>query len=202
MTLPRPCPPRLCALRPYLPQARRPLRLALLGCALTALLAGCSDAAAQVRLPPKPAKSPVTAVARAAALTPAQQATSALTGYVSALGQAGRARSAAVARQLLRPYLAGDRINGVVAALSGIWARGDTFYGQDVLHVLTVRVQGHRAFVHDCDNTSGMGLDDPAGQPVPGSAGVPADNIVTRLDLTGGHWLVEFQLIEDVPCAP
>jgi hypothetical protein len=184
------------------PTARRLIWPAMLGCVLTVALAACSGAAAQVRLPPKPARTPVPAIARAAPATPAQQAAAALAGYVGALGQAGKARKAALARDLLRPYLAGDRISGVVGALSAIWAKGDTFYGQDVMHVLSVRVQGRRAFVHDCDNTSGMGLDDPAGQPVPGSAGVPADNVVTRLDLTGCHWLVEFQLIEDVPCAP
>ena len=34
-----------------------------------------------------------------------------------------------------------------------------------------------------------------------GSAGVADENLVTRLDLVRGRWLVESQLPEDVPCA-
>jgi hypothetical protein len=48
-----------------------------------------------------------------------------------------------------------------------------------------------------------MGLLNAAtGQAVPGSAGIRHDNVVTRLDLVGGHWLVQFQLVEAVPCTP
>ena len=57
--------------------------------------------------------------------------------------------------------------------------------------------------MHDCDNTSGMGLQYAAsGQTVPGSSGVGHDNVVTRLELTRGRWQVESQLPEDVPCVP
>ena len=112
-------------------------------------------------------------------------------------------RRAARARRLLRPYLAAARIPGVVQTERSIWARGDHFYGQDALHILSVRVAGRHAFVHECDNTSSMGLASAAtGQAVPGSAGISAANLVTRLDLVGGHWLVDSQLPEDVPCVP
>ena len=108
-----------------------------------------------------------------------------------------------MARRLLRPYLAAGRISGLVAAVSTIWARGDIFYGQDVRHVIGVRIDGHRAYVHDCDDTSAMGLENAAtGQALPGSAGVPDANLVTRLDQVAGHWLVESQLPEGVSCAP
>jgi hypothetical protein len=91
----------------------------------------------------------------------------------------------------------------LVEAISTIWARGDRFYGEDVLHILGVRIDGHRAFVHDCDDTSGLGLENAAtGQAVPGSAGVRHANLVTRLDQVAGRWLVESQLLQDVPCAP
>jgi hypothetical protein len=127
----------------------------------------------------------------------------ALAGYSAALGQAEQSRSGATARRLLHPYLAANRIGGLVRAVSTIWARGDAFYGQDVLRVLTVRIEGRRAFVHECDNTSGMGLEHAAsGQAVPGSSGVEHDNLVTRLELARGRWLVESQLPEDVPCVP
>jgi hypothetical protein len=167
------------------------------------VLAACSREPAQVGLPSKPAAAtPAPARARMAA-TPRQQVLAALTGYTAALSQAEQSRSAAVARRLVRPYLAASRIGGLVAAVSAIWARGDRFYGNDVLHILGVRIDGRRAYVHDCDDTSGMGLESAAtGQALPGSAGVPDANLVTRLDQVAGHWLVESQVPESVPCAP
>jgi len=199
MTLPRLS--RLHNLGPLPGTGRRRL-LAGLSLCLSPALAACSGAAAEVQLPPKQAAAPAAPVTRTAALPPRQQVVAALTGYVSALSQADRSRDPATARRLLRPYLAAGRIDGLVQAVSSIWARGETFYGADEVHVLSVHIEGRRAFVHDCDNTSGMGLMDAAGHPVPGSAGVPADNLVTRLDRSGGRWLVQFQLVEDVPCAP
>jgi hypothetical protein len=188
--------------RPDLVRSRNPRLLAVLACCLAPLLAACSGAAAQVQLPAKVVRAVPAASASAAALPTQQQVVAALTGYTSALGEAAKSRSPALARRLLTPYLAGDRLGGVVQAVSGIWAKGESFYGQDILHILTVRIDGRRAFVHDCDDTSSMGLQNAGGQPVPGTAGIPQDNLVTRLDLVGGHWMVESQLVEDVPCAP
>jgi hypothetical protein len=91
----------------------------------------------------------------------------------------------------------------MLEAIRAIWARGDGFYGNDDLHILTVRIDGRRAFVHDCDNTSGMGLsNESTGQVVPGSVGIQHANLVTRLELVARHWVVESQLAENVPCAP
>jgi len=165
------------------------------------MLAACSGVAAGVQLPAKPSES--SAAAAPPALTPRQQVVAALTGYAAALGQAARSKSPSTARELLRPYLAASRIGGLVQAIEAIWARGDSFYGTDVVHVSSVTIEGRRAFVHDCDDTRGMGLENSVtGQTVQGSAGVPRDNLVTRLDLVRGHWLVAFQLVEDVPCTP
>jgi hypothetical protein len=56
---------------------------------------------------------------------------------------------------------------------------------------------------HDCDDTSGTALVDiVTGELVPGSSGTSRANVVTRLELAGSHWLVQFQLVEDVPCTP
>jgi len=193
MTSPRPQPAALRRRGPLIVAAVVPVVLAL---------AGCAGAAAQVQLPAKTAARPA-AVTAPGALTPRQQVVAALTGYTTALGQADKSGSGTVARQLLRPYLAPSRIGGLVDAISTIWARGDSFYGQEVMHVSSVTINGGRAFVHGCDDTSGMGLLNAAtGQPVPGSAGIRHDNVVTRLDLVGGHWLVQFQLVEAVPCTP
>jgi hypothetical protein len=191
------------ALRGTLIVARAGLVPALAACAgLAVCLAACSGPAADVQLPARPSAT-ISAVTTPSALTPRQQVVAALTGYTTALGQADRSRSRSAARDLLRPYLAASRIGGLVRAISAIWARGERFYGTDVPHISSVRIEGRRAFVHDCDDTSGMGLDDSVtGQIVPGSAGVARDNLVTRLELVRGHWLVAFQVVEDVPCTP
>jgi len=180
--------------------------LIVLAACLVPVLAACSGAAAQVRLPAKAANTTAqrpASVGRQQKVPPRQQVVGALTAYTGALSQADKSGSEAEARRLLQPYLAAGRIGGVVRAVDTIWTSGDRFYGQDVLHVLSVRINGSHAFVHDCDNTSGMGLQNTTtGRTVPGSAGVAHANIVTSLELVKGHWLVQFQLPEDVPCVP
>jgi hypothetical protein len=182
---------------------RSPRRRWLLVVAITGLmpaLAGCARTVVPVHLPAKEMQTTVE-ISSPAATTPRQQVVAALVGYTAALAQADESRRTSTARQLLRPYLAASRIDGLVHAMNAIWARGERFYGQDVLHVLSVTVAGQHAFVHDCDNTSRMGLVDIAtGQIVPGSAGTTRANLVTRLELVSGHWLVQFQLVEDVSC--
>lgn len=179
--------------------------IALAACLVPAL-AACSGAAAQVQLPARAANASAqrpAAVSKQQAVAPRQLVVGALTAYTGALSQADKSGSEAEARRLLQPYLAADRVNGLVRAVDAIWTRGDRFYGQDVLHVLSVRINGSHAFVHDCDDTSGMGLQRvTTGETVPGSTGVTHANIVTSLKLVKGHWLVQFQLPEDVPCAP
>jgi hypothetical protein len=123
------------------------------------------------------------------------------TSYTVAVGAAERSGSATEARELLRPHLAADRVDALVQTMSSIWAKGEVFYGQDVLHILRVNVTGSTAFVYDCDDTSGMGLKYAStGRVVPGSAGSPDMNLITRLDLAGGAWLVQFQVVVDQPC--
>ena len=186
----------------FVPLARQ-IWLVLAVGALAAQLTGCSGGSGspvRISLPDRPPAARATAVA-APATSVTRQVIAAFTGYTIALGEADKSQNAAAARSLLRPYLAASRIDGLVQAMSSIWAQGELFYGQDVLHISSVSVTSSTAFVHDCDDTSGMGLEYAAtGQPVPGSAGIPRENVVTRLDLVGSHWLVQFQLIEDVPC--
>ena len=180
------------------PRRRAPLVVAV---GLAPVLTACAGAVAHVQLPAKAVKP--AAVTGPAVQTPRQQVVAAITSYTTALGQADKSRSKSAARELLRPYLAASRIGGLVQAMSTIWSRGESFYGEDVVHVSSVTINGGRAFAHDCDDTSGMGLIHAAtGQIVLGSLGVPRANLVTRLDLVGGHWLVDSQLVEDVPCKP
>jgi hypothetical protein len=178
------------------------LSVMVAACAMSVLTA-CLGEPARVELPAKPAAATTVVSREPASATPRRQVIAALTGYTAALGRAEKSRSLTMARRLLRPYLAASSLGGMVGALSSIWARGQRFYGDDVLHIIGMRIDGHRAFVHDCDDTSGMGLEHAAtGQAVPGSAGVQHANLVTRLDQVAGHWLVESQLPEGVPCAP
>lgn len=178
----------------------RPGAAVVVATVATALVA-CSEAASPVRLPARPPAGTSPVAATSVAASPRQQVIAALTGYTVALGEAARSRNAAKAGALLRPYLAASQIDGTVQTMSTIWAKGEVFVGEDVLHILSVTVTGTTAFAHDCDDTSAMGLEDAAaGTVVPGSVGVPHLNLVTRLGLVRGHWLVQSQLIEDVPC--
>ena len=166
------------------------------------VLAACSGVAGPVELPPKSSAATPVTLSEPVPATPRQQVLAAITGYAAALSRAEQSRNGAVARRLLRPYLAASRVGGLVEAITIIWARGESFYGHDVLHVLSVRIDGPRAFVHDCDDTSAMGLKDTAtGQSVLGSAGVQRANLITRLDHVAGRWLVGSQVLQDVPCA-
>ena len=178
-------------------------RRAAAAAALTPMLAGCAGAAAPVRLPARPAAASRAATATTATVSPQGQVIAALAGYTAALSTADKSQSAPAARRLLQPYLAASRIDGVVQTMSSIWAKGEIFFGQDDLHTLSVTITGQSAFVHDCDDTSAMGLAYQAtGQVVAGSAGIAELNVVTHLDLAGGRWLVQFQVVEDVPCTP
>jgi hypothetical protein len=195
---------------------RSQARCAALITAMTSVViasVGCARPLAQVRPPARVTAStmvgasatviaPSTSSAQALR-TPRQQVLAALAGYTIALGRAEDSRSNAVARELLGPYLAAEKVDGLVTAIAAIWARGEVFSGQDIRHVSSVTIVGQHAVVHDCDNTSGMALVDIAtGQIVPGTSGTLRANLVTRLNLVSGHWLVQFQLLEDVPCAP
>jgi hypothetical protein len=192
----------MTAPKPLRAAPRRRGPLIMVAASLLPMVSACAGAVHVVHLPARQIVTSAPVVAPTVP-SPTEQAAAALIGYVRALGQADKSRRASAARQLLRPYLAPSRISGLVQAMSAIWAKGETFYGEDVVHVSGVTVGGDGAFVHDCDNTSGLGLMDLATHEiVPGSTGVPQDNLITRLDLVGGHWLVQYQLVEELPCMP
>lgn len=177
-------------------------RAVMVAAAIAPALAACNGTAAPVLLPPRsPSETP--AVSRTpAALSAQQEVIAARTEYTVAIDEAEKSQSATEARELLRPYLAAGRIDGLVQTMTNIWTQGEVFSGQDVLHILRVTVTDTAAFVYDCDDTSGMGLKYAAtGEVVPGSEGSPDMNLITRLDLVGGHWLVQFQVVVDQPCA-
>jgi len=191
---------RLSRSRVALLTSRR--RAVIVAVAIAPAIAACNGTAPPVSLPPKSPSTTLAVSSTPAAQSARQQVIAAFTGYTDALSQAEKSRNATEARELLRPYLAASRIDATVQTMSSFWSSGEVFYGQDVLHIMSIAVKGTTAFVHDCDDTSGMGLENSVtGQVVPGSTGIPHVNLITRLDLAGGRWLVQVQVIEDVPCA-
>jgi hypothetical protein len=177
-------------------------RATLIAACLAPLLAGCAGAAAQVQLPAKIAAK-AAAVPAPRPLTVQQQVITTFTGYTSAMAAAFNSRSPAQVRQLLTPYLDTATISNAIQAFRQAWDRSEVSYGQAQQHIIGVRIQGTAAWVHDCDNTSKSGLAYAGtGQVVPGTLGSADDNLVTRLDLVHGHWVVGVQTIEDVPCSP
>jgi hypothetical protein len=178
--------------------------LAVLIALLALVLAACAATAPLVHLPAKP--KPHQARAAAAIqqpLSPRQQVVAAYLGYTTAMTDAFNSRSPGEVRQLLAPYLDSATVHNAIHAFGQAWAKGEISYGQVERHIIGVTIDGTAAWVHDCDNTSNSGLAYAStDQIVPGSLGTADDNLVTRLNLVRGHWVVYVQTVEDVSCAP
>jgi hypothetical protein len=184
------------------PRRTRKLPAVLLSCA-GLLLAGCAGAAAQVQLPARPSATPTATAAAVGSQSPRQRVLATYAGYTTATTQAFGARSAPRVRQLLDPYLDPATVRNFISAFRQDWAKNEVTYGRPVRHILSVRIQGSAAWVHECDDTTESGLAYAAtGQVVPGSLGIPDFNLVTRLNLAHGRWMIGVQTVEDVPCKP
>jgi hypothetical protein len=183
-------------------QSRRWLAAAAAG--LAPLLASCAATAPPVHLP---AKTTLPSVRAAAAVqqpsSPRQQVIDAYLGYAQAMTTAFDSRSATQVRQLLGTYLAAATVRNAIRTFSQAWAKNEISYGQVQRHIIGVRIEGAAAWVHDCDDTSNAGLVYAGtGQVVPGSLGLPDQNLVTRLNLVRGRWVVYVQTVEDISCTP
>jgi hypothetical protein len=177
-------------------------RLTVLAC-IVPLLAACTGLATSVQLPPRVSPTRTASVSKARPPSVRRQVLAAFTGYNTALRAANNSRNAAKVRQLMRPYINGATITNLIRFDRKLWSKDEIFYGHIAYHTLTVRIDGDHAFVHDCDNTSGSGLENEStGQVIRGSVGVTDQNIVTRLNFIDGRWLVGLQTIEDAPCKP
>jgi hypothetical protein len=158
--------------------------------ALAAVATGCAGQG-NVGLPPKPGGP-----AAAAVLTDPQhgaraQVIAAYTGYWQATGAAVDAGSAAGARRLLARYLTASAIPGVISALRPDWAEHAVSAGSPVLHIMSVKITGPRALVHDCVDLSHAGLADArTGRAFPRSFGSAHANFYADLVLSGHRWLV------------
>jgi hypothetical protein len=169
---------------------------------VVSMVAACGGQAS-VSLPGKalPGKAPAAAAASAPALSARQQVVTAYTGYLSALAAADDSRSAARARAILGKYLPASTIGSAVSAFRAYWRRGEVSYGSVVPHLLRVRVSGDRAYVHDCQDTTGSGLADArTGQAIPGTMGTGYENLITRLQRVRGRWLVMIQTVLVASC--
>jgi hypothetical protein len=183
--------------------SRVALTASMLTACATIVLAGCGPTGGSVQLPPKSPATPVVSAGNRQSPSERQRMVAAFTGYNAALHQANDSHSAAEVKRLMSRYLNSATITNLIRFDRGLWSKHESSYGHVVYHILTVRIEGDHAFVHDCDNTSDSGLEnDATGQPIAGSLGVRNLNIVTRLNLVDGRWLIGLQTIEDVPCKP
>jgi hypothetical protein len=177
----------------------------LSGLAILALaIAGCGGGQAPVALPQKsagPAGAPVEAATNPP-MTVSQQVVAAYTGYWQALGQALDTRNAASARALLAQYTAAASIPALISGFKTDWAQGEVQHGGPVAHILSVRVTGSHASVHDCADFSNAGVQSASTGQVIGSLGSPRVNMISTLVRAHGRWLVSNQVPVVSTCSP
>jgi hypothetical protein len=164
-------------------------------------VSGCGGQA-PVALPQKSAPPAVPAAVTGPAVTVRQQVIAAYTGYWQALGQALDTQNAARARAILARYVPGSGIGSLISSFEADWAQGEIQYGSPVPHIMSVRVTGGHAAVHDCADFSNAGVQDASTGQVVGSLGSPHVNLISTLVLTHGRWLVSNQLPVELSCAP
>ncbi|HTP14828.1 MAG TPA: hypothetical protein VMK13_03200 [Streptosporangiaceae bacterium] len=189
--------PRPCDLR----RARRNW-LAAPAFAAALAAAGCASQA-RVELPRKSGPDVAPAAPTNPRPTERQQAVTAYDGYWQAYAQGMTARNAAAARSILAGYVTSASIPPLIAAYRRDWAAHEIAYGAAVTHVLSVRISGQHATLHDCLDLSRLGVqDDRSGQAVPDSFGLPRLNFYVTLLLSRGRWLVSNMQPVVVPCEP
>jgi hypothetical protein len=165
-------------------------------------VAGCGGQAS-VALPHKSA--PPTGVPVAVTdppLTAREQVIAAYTGYWQALGQALDTQNAGRARAILAQYVPAASIPSLISSFEADWAQGEIQYGSPVPHILSVRITGSQAAVHDCTDLSNAGVQDARTGQVVGSLGNPHVNLISTLVLTHGKWLVTNQVPVVLSCVP
>ncbi len=170
--------------------------------ALALALTACGTQA-KVPLPPKTAALAAPQAPASARLSPRQQVAAAYAGYWQAYGAAMSSQNAARARAILAPYDQSGAVSRTVKADQLVWAAHETAYGNAVTHILSVRVTGRRALLHDCLDLSHFGAQDTrTRRVVPDSFGLQRLNFYITLVLSGGRWLVTDMQPVVVPCEP
>ncbi len=184
----------------------RPARLGFLvallpGVGLALGAAGCGGQA-PVALPHKPAGTAVPVSLAGPQLSPQQQVIAAYDGYWQALGQALDTQNAARAGVILAPYTAAANIPSLIRGFQTDWARDEVQFGAPVPHILSVRITGNHAAVHDCADFSHAGVQNARTGQVVGSLGSSRVNMISTLVRTHGRWLVSNQVPVVSSCVP
>ncbi len=184
----------------------RPACLALItalvpGAGLALAVAGCGGQGA-VSLPHKSSGAAVPVALAAPPQTPQQQVVAAYSGYWQALGQALDTQNAAKAGVILQSHATAASISSLIRGFETDWARGEVQYGAPVPHILTVRITGNHAAVHDCADFSHAGVQNARTGQVVGSLGSSRVNMISTLVRTHGRWLVSNQVPVVSSCVP
>ncbi len=170
--------------------------------ALVAGLAGCAGQA-DAGLPPKPGAAPAVAVLTAPQPGTRAQVLAAYTGYWQASSAAVDAGRAAPARALLARYLTAGVIPAVIAALRTDWADHAVSAGSPVMHILSIKITGGHALVHDCLDLSHAGLANArTGRVYPRSFGSAHANFYADLVRSNSGWLISNLVPVMAPCEP
>jgi hypothetical protein len=171
------------------------------GMVVTVALAACAgQGQARVVLPVKATGGPAQLADRPG---PRQEVMAAYAGYWQAGDEALNAGNARQARRILAQYAPAAALPGLIAALRQDWARHAVSYGSPVLHVLSVKIRGRRATVHDCVDLSQAGLRNArTGRVFPRSFGSPRADYYASLVRPGRRWLVSNIVPVVAPCEP
>jgi hypothetical protein len=182
--------------------ARLSLIAALLpGAGLLLAVAGCGGQA-PVALPQKSAGAAVPVALAAPPQSAQQQVIAAYNGYWQALGQALDTQNAAKASAILASRMTAANIPSLIQGFETDWARGEVQYGAPVPHILSVRISGNHAAVHDCADFSRAGVQNARTGQVVGSLGSSRVNMISTLVRTHGRWLVSNQVPVVSSCVP
>ena len=167
-------------------------------------VAGCgASSPAAVSLPVKGQTPASAADVNDAGPSARQQVLTAYAGYWQANSAAVDAGNAAAARPLLARYMTASSIPAVLAGLAQDWAVHAVSVGNPVPHILSVKVTGKRALVHDCADLSTAGLASAkTKRAYPRSFGSAHANFYADLVLTPSGWLVSNLIPVVAPCEP
>jgi hypothetical protein len=171
------------------------------GAGLALAVAGCGGQA-PVSLPHKSSGTAVPVALTGPPQTTQQQVVAAYNGYWQALGQALDTQNAARAGVILAAHAAAASIPSLIRGFETDWALGEVQYGAPVPHILSVRITGNHAAVHDCADFSHAGVQNARTGQLVGSLGSSRVNMISTLVRTHGRWLVSNQVPVVSSCVP
>jgi hypothetical protein len=170
--------------------------------ALVTAIAGCAGQA-DAGLPSKSEAPGIAAVLTEPQLSAREQVLAAYTGYWQATSAAVDAGGAAAARVVLARYLTSSAIPGVIAAMRPDWADHAVSAGSPVMHILSIKITGGHALVHDCIDLSHAGLANArTGRVYPRSFGSERVNFYADLVRSRAGWLISNLVPVMASCEP